>query len=504
MSLQTHHTVESLDSLISINGVDTLAKQNDIRFYRKNYRYALQILRISATLMASDLLALASAFLMAFLFMNAIGQNAGPNLTLMFFLISGAFLFINTIQGIYPGNGVNPIIELRQSIITTTVLFSVFYIASFAYGAEYAHIPLLGYSYALALLFVPLVRSLAKSLFSHFEWWGQPTLIFGEWTEAQKNYDFLASHPRLGFRPVGIVSDSASHSQNGDMTGTSWLGPMHKARLIIKRQNVSCAVIAMPDEAESEVRRVVENYTKGIPQVLIVPKMDGFPILWNRTSDWGGMPAIGFEEKLLLPIPRIVKRITDLAAVIAGGVFVLPLVALIAFLIKLTSSGPVIFGHERIGRGGRRFKALKFRTMYKDADKVLQQHLENNPQLREEWEKDHKLKNDPRITLVGRLLRQTSLDELPQLWNILRGDMSLVGPRPIVEAEIPKYAAKFSLYTRVVPGLSGLWQISGRNNTTYAERVRLDEYYVRNWSPWMDLYILARTVKVVIAREGAY
>ena len=139
-----------------------------------------------------------------------------------------------------------------------------------------------------------------------------------------------------------------------------------------------------------------------------------------------------------------------------------------------------------------------------DADAVLQTYLAANPQARAEWERDHKLKRDPRVTWIGRLLRQTSLDELPQLWNVLRGEMSLVGPRPIVDDEIRKYGDVFLEYTRVLPGITGLWQVSGRNNTTYDERVSLDAFYVGNWSVWLDLYILFRTIRVVLLREGAY
>jgi Undecaprenyl-phosphate galactose phosphotransferase WbaP len=208
---------------------------------------------------------------------------------------------------------------------------------------------------------------------------------------------------------------------------------------------------------------------------------------------------------LLLPLPRLLKDVMDLSIVIIGGLLSLPLIALIALLIKISSPGPVIYGQQRIGFRGSRFRAWKFRTMVRDADKVLDKYLAANPRLREEWEKNHKLQNDPRVTTkIGRWLRRTSLDELPQLWNVLLGEMSLVGPRPIVKAEISKYGESFDLYTKVLPGITGLWQISGRNNTTYAERVRLDSYYVRNWSPWMDLYILARTFKVVLRGEGAY
>jgi len=164
----------------------------------------------------------------------------------------------------------------------------------------------------------------------------------------------------------------------------------------------------------------------------------------------------------------------------------------------------VFYQHVRVGRGGRWFKTLKFRTMVKDADRVLKDYLARHPELQEEWDRDHKLRHDPRIIpVVGRLLRLTSLDELPQLWNVLRGEMSLVGPRPIVSEEVAKYQSWYSLYTQVRPGLTGLWQVSGRNGTSYEDRVRLDAYYVMNWSPWMDMYILLRTVRTVLWCEGA-
>jgi lipopolysaccharide/colanic/teichoic acid biosynthesis glycosyltransferase len=142
--------------------------------------------------------------------------------------------------------------------------------------------------------------------------------------------------------------------------------------------------------------------------------------------------------------------------------------------------------------------------MAANADRILEDYLEAHPESRREWQRDHKLKRDPRVTRVGRLLRKASLDELPQIWNVIRGDMSLVGPRPIVYDEVAKYGEGFQLYTQVLPGITGLWQVSGRNDTSYADRVELDSYYVRNWSPWFDLYLLGRTVKTVLAREGAY
>jgi Undecaprenyl-phosphate galactose phosphotransferase WbaP len=177
---------------------------------------------------------------------------------------------------------------------------------------------------------------------------------------------------------------------------------------------------------------------------------------------------------------------------------------LLGFLVRLESPGPIFFGHRRIGRSNVTFFAWKLRTMHVNAEQLLQEALSQDGALREEWRCHRKLRRDPRITRLGRFLRKTSLDELPQLWNVLRGEMSLVGPRPIVEEEVEGYGPEFSLYCRVTPGITGLWQVSGRNMITTRDRVRLDSYYVRHWSPWLDLHILARTAVVVLTGYGAY
>jgi Undecaprenyl-phosphate galactose phosphotransferase WbaP len=197
------------------------------------------------------------------------------------------------------------------------------------------------------------------------------------------------------------------------------------------------------------------------------------------------------------------KRGFDLTVAILGGILCLPFFAIIAILVRLSSPGPAFYGHVRIGQGGKRFRTWKFRTMVVDADKALHGLLASNPQLCAEWRNNHKLQDDPRVTRFGALLRKTSIDEAPQLWNVIRGEMSLVGPRPIVDAEIAKYSDFYRLYQTVRPGITGLWQISGRSDTSYAERVELDAHYVGNWSLWLDMRILASTLKTVVSRAGA-
>jgi Undecaprenyl-phosphate galactose phosphotransferase WbaP len=197
-------------------------------------------------------------------------------------------------------------------------------------------------------------------------------------------------------------------------------------------------------------------------------------------------------------------RVLDISLILIAAPYIILVFLFIMMLIKLDSAGPVFYRQTRIGRQGRKFHVYKFRTMVQNADQKLQTYLESSPELKAEWLATHKLKEDPRVTRIGSTLRRLSLDELPQIWNIIIGDMSLIGPRPIVDAEIEKYGKCFDLYIQVRPGLTGLWQVSGRNDTTYERRVELDQYYILNRSLKLDLQILWKTVFVVLKQDGAY
>jgi lipopolysaccharide/colanic/teichoic acid biosynthesis glycosyltransferase len=194
----------------------------------------------------------------------------------------------------------------------------------------------------------------------------------------------------------------------------------------------------------------------------------------------------------------------DVVAALIALVFFLPLMLVIALLIYASDPGPVLFAHRRVGKGGRHFRCLKFRSMAVDAEARLAELLANDPAARAEWSRDHKLKRDPRITTVGSFLRKSSLDELPQLFNVLRGEMGLVGPRPIVDAEVDRYGRYFSHYCSVRPGITGLWQISGRNDVSYRRRVAFDVAYSRSRSALMDAKILALTIPSVVFARGSY
>lgn len=260
----------------------------------------------------------------------------------------------------------------------------------------------------------------------------------------------------------------------------------------------------MPGVQRERLLTILEQHGHTFPHLLMIPDLFGVASLWVSAKDLGGILGLEIRQRLLLPGPRLTKALVDLVLTIILGLALLPLVITIAILVKVSSPGPIFYGQRRLGRDGVPFTAWKFRSMVSNADQALADYFHVNPALQLQWERDQKLRYDPRVTAIGRFLRRTSLDELPQLWNVLRGEMSLVGPRPIIDEEIPRYAEKYKLYTRVLPGLTGLWQVSGRNNVSYPERVNLDAYYVRNWSVWLDIYILLRTVWVVITGDGAY
>jgi Undecaprenyl-phosphate galactose phosphotransferase WbaP len=220
--------------------------------------------------------------------------------------------------------------------------------------------------------------------------------------------------------------------------------------------------------------------------------------------DLQGMLGLEVQRNLFLRRHRWMKRGIEITITFLCIPLILPLLIVIALLICLDSPGGPFYQHTRLGYGGKPFKVLKFRTMAKDADKGLEAYFKRHPDLMAEWEGIQKLKHDPRITRVGGVLRRYSLDELPQLWNVLLGEMSLVGPRPIVEDEIEKYCSSYTAFKKVRPGITGLWQVSGRSNVSYDERVSLDEYYVRHWSIWLDMYIILMTFPAVCKKEGAY
>jgi Undecaprenyl-phosphate galactose phosphotransferase WbaP len=354
----------------------------------------------------------------------------------------------------------------------------------------------------LSLFQAAFQRALCRMKFGKKDWWGTRFIVVGDGKEAAQAFERMRVEPQWGLRAVGIVAEDETSLPKE--TQSFYLGhPCQIDDIAQKFQIIRAIFIAHWFDSEENALLVTQG-TPRIRQWIALPAPMRFPSLWLDSCEVARHPGWAIRRHLAMPTLLVIKRISDFIMTGCIGVALLPLVLLLAALVKLTSKGPVFFGQRRIGCDGKHFIAWKFRTMHPDADRLLTEHLALNPHLAAEWEANHKLKADPRVTWIGRILRSTSLDELPQLWNVLVGEMSLVGPRPIVDAEVEKYRDAYELYRKVKPGITGLWQVSGRNNTTYDERVELDTYYVHNWSIWLDFYILACTVKVVLLGEGAY
>jgi len=234
------------------------------------------------------------------------------------------------------------------------------------------------------------------------------------------------------------------------------------------------------------------------------PRRSGSGVPWRPRLIEGNPEARRTQFRTAKP-PKLRrrKRLFDIVFGAALIIFLAPLMLVIAVLVKL-DGGPILYGHRRVGANGQSFRCWKFRSMVVNADRVLADVLRSDPEARAQWERDFKLKSDPRVTRIGRFLRTTSLDELPQLFNVFRGEMSLIGPRPIVTEEIERYGDAFRYYCACRPGMTGLWQVSGRNGVDYVRRVKFDEQYATGWSFVLDLIVLCRTVVVVTQRSGAY
>ncbi|HEY9696379.1 MAG TPA: undecaprenyl-phosphate galactose phosphotransferase WbaP [Trichocoleus sp.] len=456
-----------------------------------------------ALMIAADLLALCLAGIISVYLRLFVEPQFHPLLYWQLFPSLGLFILAYTTIGLYPGVTLSPVDELRWTSLSTTLMYLALVATLFMQreGEVYDRLVFV-VAWILSLILVPLSRALMRALCAAQPWWGYPVMVLGAGKTGEMVIRTLKRRPGIGLKPVLVLDDDPE--KHGFLHGVPVAGGVELAPALARRRGIPYAIVAMPGVPRDRLLSLLEQYGSSFAHLLIIPDLFEFSSLWVAAKDMGGILGLEVRQRLLLPGPRFAKFLIDLIATLLGGCIILPMILIISILIKLSSPGPIFYRQTRIGQGGQRFRAWKFRTMVQNADLVLKDYLENHPELKEAWDKDHKLRYDPRVTRIGRFLRRTSLDELPQLWNILRGEMSLVGPRPIVDEEIARYGDKFLLYTKVVPGLTGLWQVSGRNNITYQERVNLDAYYVRNWSVWLDVYILMRTVWVVITGEGAY
>ncbi|MBX3190046.1 MAG: exopolysaccharide biosynthesis polyprenyl glycosylphosphotransferase [Labilithrix sp.] len=308
--------------------------------------------------------------------------------------------------------------------------------------------------------------------------------------------------PRGGAPRLTRDASEFPRGKFAEVDGVPVVGDLSLAPILAQRLKIPYAVLAMPGVEGPKLLQIVERVGGKFSHLLVIPDLFGFATLGVPAKNLGGILGVEVRQQLLLPGPRLAKRVMDVALTSMGALFVLPFLALIALLIKLDSKGPIFYTQKRLGKDGEHFRAYKFRTMHGDGEERLKAILDADPALRAEYEIYHKLKKDPRVTRIGRVLRKFSLDEFPQLLNVINGDMSLVGPRPYIERELTEMGGQEKIILRAPPGMTGMWQVSDRNATSFAQRVQIDVYYVRNWSPWLDIHILAKTFGVVIKGSG--
>lgn len=354
------------------------------------------------------------------------------------------------------------------------------------------------FAWASAAVAIPLSRLLVRRLLNACGLWTIKAVIIGKGVHAETIRESLGRDRYLGYDAIkdGALADYADRA-----------GHVDGARFGALLSNPATqTVVLVPNDGELEyLPSIIDALNVRMTPYVLVPPIDKLPLAGLTTQSLLTCDAVllSVHQGLISPLSQIIKRLFDVAASLTLLLLLSPVLGIVA-LIVASDGGPVLFAHERVGRGGRVFECLKFRTMVPNAAAVLEKLLAEQPGLRREWACSRKLRNDPRITTIGAWLRVTSIDELPQLVNVLRGDMSLVGPRPVVEQELCEhYKADNSYYLLVRPGVTGLWQVSGRTETDYARRVHLDSWYVRNWSLWGDILILFRTLPVVIGRRGA-
>ena len=481
------------------------------------FHYLWEQARVQLIIGAFDLAAVAISLCSAFLIVTWFGKTANHFFPFLA-CVSFAQLFSYWLVGLNPGVGLHPAEALRRYVhVTTVVSLALLLSLLLLTNPDSPYVWMLLVAFPIEVILLPLGRFSSQSAVNRLGV-NIPFYFLGTRQNALRAFHLMGLFGKHVLQPTGrFVFEHAENDIHEDFEPLDlgeemevrfertavYKGTIDDLLVAAQRENVYWLLV-VEDRIRCVNRHERSRLQKVFPQLITItcPHTDNSSI--DEVATYGALKGVRDETRLLMPWNALIKRAIDLSMVAVSLPLVLPLAALLMILIRVSSRGPVLFFHERIGKNGHPFRAWKFRTMVANAQQVLDDYLASSQELRDEWNRDHKLRHDPRITWIGWLLRKSSLDELPQLWNVVTGEMSLVGPRPIVNAEIPKYADTYHEYIRVTPGITGLWQISGRNNTTYGERLLLDRYYVRNWSPWLDLYILLRTVKTVLLCEGAY
>lgn len=455
-----------------------------------------------AMLILSDVLALFIAGTAAYLLWALPVRNMEPGMYLQMWPFLALFILGYAQAGLYPGFGLGPVETFRRFSLVTLFSLTILAAVTFAFKLphQYSRVTF-GIAFLLSIVAVPAFRYLTLAITRRWAWWHQPVVLVGEGSSILRAVSTLQDSPLLGYRPLGMLSRRAAEGPS-EVAGLPVLGGLERAAEVAGK-GVSVALI---DPESLEGRSELDALQQHFHHLLVIQSYGSLPVEGVQIRNLGGVLGVEFSNNLLQRRNRWVKRALDLGL---GSLLLAcfgPVILVCALWVKAMSRGPAFFYQERVGLRGRRFLVPKIRTMQPNAHEELEAHLSSDPVMRDEWERGFKLRSDPRvIPFVGVFLRRWSLDELPQLWSVVRGDMSLVGPRPFPDYHLQRFAPGTRALRQLVrPGVTGLWQVTLRGDSDVAAQESSDHYYIRNWSVWLDTYVLARTITAVLSGRGAY
>jgi len=398
--------------------------------------------------------------------------------------------------------------ELTRGIsVSVTVILLLLY---FTRAAWYFSLARALTFWFIAIITLPTFRWWGKIILYHIGIWRNKVLILGAGQSGQAVAAALIDDPYLGCHIVGFLDDNPDLSgQHLSINGVSLkvFGKVRHFRKFVNKLRLDTVIIAMPSLSTVASARITNSVQKYCRNILLVPDLKGIALLNTELQHLFDQQLflLHINNNLLSQFNRLLKRCFDLAIAIALLPLLLPAIAIIAVLIRLETGHSAFFIQQRLGRNRSLFRCIKFQTMFPNADAMLDDYFKQHPDRLEEWQQFKKIRgHDPRVTRIGDLLRQTSLDELPQIFNVLSGDMSLVGPRPYLPREEEDMKDYIDTILLTTPGITGLWQVRGRNQLDFTTRMQLDNWYVLNWSMWSDIEILFKTIRVVLFREGAF
>jgi undecaprenyl-phosphate galactose phosphotransferase len=464
----------------------------------------------------TDVWALLSAFLLAYLVRRQVlphlisGIHIPPlpletQLRYGFFFGALIIFFVFSLEKLYTKRFSfwDEVKHLYRGLFFSFILLMLFVFLSRGY-TQFSRVVIIS-AWILSLVIFPLFRRIAKIMLVRLNLWKKKVLILGTDETARAIAKGIRSNPTIGYEIIGFLSNDRKDTGKLLLDDLQVIGEVAQVEDWGKKSGPLDIIISLPEIDQQKLIDLVETSEKVAETIKIVPNIGNIFTLGVDVETFGDVLSLSVARNLVKPWNIYLKRIIEFALTAVLMVVFSPLLLIIALAIKAESRGPALFLQERLGGNGHNFKLIKFRSMYENADSKLKGYLEKNADARIEWQEYQKLRNhDPRVTRAGKILRKYSLDELPQLINVLKGDMALVGPRPYLPREKEAIGKSYDLILRVKPGITGLWQVSGRNILPFKQRLLLDEYYIRNWSLWMDVVILIKSIKAFLSREGAF